>query len=289
MTTTAQAMASYLAELEPTNYHTQTLIPARKDSVVENLTDTFPVTSDMPFWKANLIGSAAKGTIIRPIDDIDVLAVFSDEKNAYAKYRYNSQNFLYRIRQAYDGVSIQQVGARGQAVRVFFKTGGHVDVAPVFFAGDDDYLLPAGNGSWLRTSPFVANQWINAKNAELGSNLKPLIRLLKKWNREHSSRFHSFHLETVTASVFSTIGTNYRDAIAKFFQWAPNHLSVRDPGGHSGDLSAYLTWYARRDLLQSLQTNADRAARALRAEGDGDHTEAKRLWAIVLGSDFLTH
>ena len=288
MATTAQAMTSFLTEIEPTDYHVKTLIPARKSSVVENLTDTFPSTSDMPFSKAYLMGSAAKDTIIRPIDDTDVLAVFSDENGAYAKYRYDSKNFLYRIREAYNGVSIQQVGARGQAVRVFFKGGGHVDVAPVFFAGGDDYLLPAGDGYWLRTSPFVANQWLNGKNADLGHHLKPLIRLLKKWNREHSSRFKSFHLETVTGSMFSRLGSNYRDALAKFFEWAPNHLSVSDPGGHSGDLSSYLTWQGKGDLLQSLRSNAERAARALDAEMSADHAEAKRLWAIILGSDFPT-
>jgi Second Messenger Oligonucleotide or Dinucleotide Synthetase domain len=286
MVTTAQAMASFLAGIEPTAYQSGTLIPARKDSVVENLTGTFPAGSDMPFWKANLIGSAAKDTIIRPIDDIDLLAVFSDENNAYTRYRYDSRGFLYRIREAYNDVSIQQVGARGQAVRVFFQTGGHVDVAPVFFAGAEDYLLPAGDGAWLRTSPFVANQWLSSRNADLGYHLKPVIRLLKRWNREHSSYFKSFHLETVVASVFSSLGSNYRDSLTKFFRWAPNHLPVVDPGGHGGDLSSYLTWQRRQNLLQSLSTNANRADRALLAERDGDHAEAKRLWSIILGSDF---
>jgi hypothetical protein len=106
------------------------------------------------------------------------------------------------------------------------------------------------------------------------------------WNREHSWHFKSFHLETVAGTIFSCLGSNYRDALAMFFEWAQNGLNVNDPGGHSGDLSAYLTWHRRNDLLQALRTSATRAAKALDAESQGDHAEAKRLWAIVLGSVF---
>src|SRR5205823_5162773 len=94
--------------------------------------EAFPAGSSMPFSAAHLMGSARKNTIIRPFEDVDVLAVFSDENNAYTTYRWNSQAFLYRVREAYSGIDAQQVGARGQAIRVFYKTGGHVDVACVF-------------------------------------------------------------------------------------------------------------------------------------------------------------
>lgn len=69
------------------------------------------------------MGSAAKGTTVRPIDDIDVLAVFSNANGAWDSYRFDSQALLYRVRRAYSGLSTAQVGARGQAVRIFFKNG----------------------------------------------------------------------------------------------------------------------------------------------------------------------
>ncbi|MET7990287.1 hypothetical protein ABZU76_05190 [Amycolatopsis sp. NPDC005232] len=286
MSTITQSFSQFLEELEPTEYHIDTLIPARKKSVIENLEEKFPSSSDMPFLRADLMGSAKKGTIIRPIDDIDVLAIFSNEKDAYQKYQWDSKNFLYRIRQAYSGVSIQQVGARGQAVRVFFQTGGHVDVAPVFYSGGDDYLLPSGNGSWIKTSPFKANDWFTKRNQELDYHLKPLVRLLKKWNREHSSRLSSFHLETMAATIFSRLNSNRRTALRDFFDWASGYIIVQDPGGHSGDLSGYLTWSTKQDLLQSFATSRNRCKRAIQAEDLNDVVEARRLWRIVLGEDF---
>lgn len=173
--TTTQAMAAFLDDITVTGYQKTSIIGGRKDTVVENLQSSFPATSDLPFSRAVLMGSAAKGTIVRPIDDIDVLAVFSNENDAWAKYRWNSRAFIYRVREAYNGLSTAQVGTRGQAVRIFFQTGGHVDVAPVFSHGNDIYGLPDGQGGWLNTAPTIANAWFAQKNAELSYNLAPLV------------------------------------------------------------------------------------------------------------------
>ncbi len=284
--TVAQAFTNFLIDISATKYHNETLIPARKRSVLENLEETFPSDSDMPFWKAYLIGSASKGTIITPIEDVDVLAVFTNEKNAYDKYKYDSQAFLYRVKRAYDGVSTQEVGARGQAIRVFFENGGYVDVAPAFWQDGEDYIIPAGDKTWLTTSPIKANAWFEEENKELSYHLKLIVRLVKKWNKEHSSYFSSFHLETMVANTFTSLGSNYRDALMKFFSWAPSSINVFDPGGHSGDLSSYLSYQQRANAIQALNTAHERARKAVEAEEAGDHKEAKRLWSIVLGSDF---
>lgn len=287
MTTTAQAFAQFLEDITITEYQKTSIVAARKNRVTENLTSAFPSTSDLPFSVAKLMGSAAKGTIVRPMDDIDVLAIFSNEKNAWQnQYQYDSQRFLYRIRQAYNGLESVQVGARGQAVRVFFQNGGHVDVAPVFKQSDDNYHLPNGAGGWIMTSPFVANMWYSDKNAQLGSRLSPLVRLLKKWNAAHSKRLQSFHLETIAGTTFTGLSTNQRIGLQKFFEWGGDRLDVYDPGGQSGSLSSYLSWTARDAVRKSLTAASDRALTAIAAEERGDHTEAKRLWKIILGAGF---
>lgn len=284
--TTAQAFSQFLEDITATDNQRSTFIPNRKSSVDRDMETAFPSSSDMPYWKGMLMGSAAKGTIIRPLDDIDVLAVFSNEIGAWSKYAYDSKSFIYRVRNAYNGFKTQQVGTRGQAVRVFYESGGHVDVAPVFLQGNDVYQLPNGTGGWLRTAPTMANAWYGERNKALGYHLGPIVRLLKSWNRAHSKRFRSFHLETVAATTFGSLGSNYRDALQKYFEWAPSYLNVSDPGGYGGDLSTYLTWSGRQELLQALSSAADRAKKANEAEARGDHAEAKRLWRIVLGDGF---
>lgn len=284
--TTAQAFRTFLEDITATDNQKSTFIPNRKASVDEDMGKAFPSTSDMPYWKGILMGSASKGTIIRPLDDIDVLAVFSNENGVWGKYVYDSRAFIYRVRDAYNGFRTQQVGTRGQAVRVFYKSGGHVDVAPVFHQGDDIYHLPNGTGGWLLTAPTIANAWYLERNRVLGYQLGPLVRLLKAWNRAHSKHFRSFHLETVAATTFGSLGSNHREALQKFFEWAPGHLDVSDPGGMGSSLSTYLTYAGRQNLLMALSAAADRARRANEAEDRGDHAEAKRLWRIILGSSF---
>ncbi len=286
--TTTQAFAKFLEDITVTEYQKASIIQGRKNRVVENLSAAFPTTSDLPFLQAILMGSAAKGTIVRPIDDVDVLVVFSNVNNAWTKYQYDSKSFLYRIRKSYDGLSIAQVGARGQAVRIFFVRGGHVDVTPVFSHGNDVYGLPKGDGGWINTAPTVANAWFAKRNSELGYNAAPLARLAKKWNAAHSKRMQSFHLETIAATAFKTLGTSRQNGLAKFFEWAPGHLDVSDPGQQSGSLSSYLSWAARSELVTALGSASDRAQKALAAEASGDHAEAKRLWGIILGSSFPT-
>ena len=80
--TTTQAMAKFLEDITVTDYQKTSIIAARKNRVVENLTAAFPTSSDLPFSSAILMGSAAKSTIVRPIDDIDVLAVFSKDRKS---------------------------------------------------------------------------------------------------------------------------------------------------------------------------------------------------------------
>lgn len=286
--TTAQAFATFLENVTATDYQRNTLIPARKRTVDERLSEKFPSTSDMPYAHGILMGSASKATIIRPVDDVDVLAVFDNVNGSWSKYWNDSKSFIYRIRDAYNGVSIQQVGTRGQAVRVFYDGGGHVDVAPVFRQSGDVYHLPNGTGGWILTAPVVANSWFAQRSKTLDYRLAPLVRLAKAWNRAHSKRMQSFHLETVAATAFASIGTNYRVNLQQFFEWAPKWLDVSDPGGQGGSLSSYLTSTGRQELVRALNAAADRAKRANEAEAGGDHSEAKRLWRIVLGDDFPT-
>ena len=285
--TTYQAFVDFMEAITITDYQQTSIVEGRRNGVADDLGGAFPKTSDLPLVEVRLMGSAAKSTVVRPIDDVDVLAIFSNENRAWQdKYQYDSQAFLYRIRRVYDGFGTTQVGARGQAIRVFYKTGGHVDVAPVFINGDGVYHLPSGNGGWILTAPFLANSWFAEQNRALDYHLAPLVRMLKKWNIAHSKRLKSFHLETMAAHTFSSLSSNRRTSLQKFFEWGGTHLYVSDPGGQSGLLNSYLSLNDERDVKQSFTTASERALKALDAESKGDHEEAKRLWRIILGASF---
>ncbi len=288
MTTTAQAFGAFLEKISPTDAQ-RTDITSKRESTEKYLRTAFSQSSTLPLNRVILIGSAARGTIIRPVNDLDVMAQFTNKDGVFEQYRKDSGAFLQRIRNALDAkTSIGQIGARGQAVRLFYQSGAHVDIAPVFKWNTGGYGLPRGDGGWMTTDPEAQGSWFSERRASVGVNLTPVCRLVRRWNGVHSHRFESFHLEVMVASMFSNLGSNYRDAMKCFFEWGPKWITVGDPAGHSGNLDSYLTTAARTAIKSRFSEALDRAKKALAAEALGDHTEAKRLWRIELGDEFLT-
>lgn len=276
----------FIKDITPIDYYYDTVFPSRLGDAKTDLTAAFPSTKDITFVQAKYLGSASKRTMITPVNDLDILAEFNLDITATWRYSTDSFAFITRIRNAYSGTKTQVVGTRGQAVRVFYQKFGHVDLAPVIRVNATTYKLPDGKGGWLYTSPEVANGWFFDKHKQLDYRLKDLVKLIKKWNSEHSSRLSSFHLETMAAAMFSSLGT-YQDLNLKnFFQHAPSWLDVNDPGGQSGSLSGYLTYTARAEVIRSFEAAYDLAVEASKYESDGDHATAITKWRRILGSDF---
>lgn len=284
--TTAKAFYEFKNKLLLTETQKDTA-KSRRSTTEGYLRDSFPASSDLPLRSTYLMGSAGRETIIRPLDDVDVLAIFTNKNDIFDRlYRYDSKKFLYRVRDALNDYTVQVVGARGQAVRLFYKSAPHVDIAPVFEWSGGGYALPNGSGGWLTTDPYAHHDWIAQRHKDLGYQLKPMVRMLKRWNNVHSKHLKGFHLEVITATVFSSLGGDSRDACEKFFQWAQNYLNVTDPAGHGGDLSAYLTCAGRLAVLSNMESARQRAVKAKAAEASGDHAESIRLWRIIFGEEF---
>lgn len=283
---TAEAFDAFHKRIKLTDIQRQ-MVKDRRANVSEYLTSAFGASSNMPLARTWVIGSAQRGTMIRPLNDIDMMASFSNSEKAFQRYQSNSRNFLYRVRDALNNVSdVKVVGARGQAVRFFYTDGLHVDVVPVFKWSSGGYALPSGDGSWLTTNPDTHQTYLQNKSKGLDGNLRQFIRAMKQWNRSHSSRIKSFHLEMLVATTMSQLDNNSRDAAQVFFGGAKNSLSVPDPAGHSDDLSSYLGWYNRSQVKSSFERAEEQAQRANIAEAKGNHKKAIGIWGTVFGDEF---
>ena len=291
--TVPSAFTEFAAKLKPTATQEQT-IAERRDRVENFLLAKYAAGSIMPLTEAKVIGSAGRKTLIRPINDIDVFAVF-DDSQVWSQYKNDSRQLLYRVREALDEYQVETVGSRGQAVRLFYKDGLHVDITPAFplynilFRNLECYVIPRGDGSWLKTDPYKHGAFMVERNQALGNYLKPLVRLLKRWNNVHSNRLKSFHLEMMAQAVFTSLSSNMRENTQVFFRYAGSSLNVNDPAGYSGNLAASLTQSQREAILQSFNTADAHATRALQAENDGQTEESIRQWRIVFGNEFPSY
>lgn len=290
--TVSQAFTEFAAAIKPTAAQEQT-IAERRSRVEGFLVAKYPSGSTMPLTHVRTIGSAGRKTLIRPLDDVDVFAVF-DDSQVWATYRYDSKQLLYRVREALTGLRVQTIGSRGQAVRLFYTDGLNVDITPAFpvrniFGQPDGYYIPRGDGGWQQTDPYQHHDFMAQRNQALGSYLKPLVRLLKRWNNSHSSRIKGFHLEVITQAVFTALGSSMRRNVQSFFEHAGNHLHVQDPAGYSGDLASGWSWQKHQDVSQSFSTTLAQVQRAQNAEAAGNPAEALRQWRIVFGTGFPSY
>lgn len=271
---------------------TRDKVATRRDAVVAVLRKAFPSTSDVRYQSSRIIGSLGRGTASNPVADIDLMTVLEvDQWLWWKKYRWNSTDFLYRVRRSLDSEStVSKIGARGQAIRLFYADKLYVDVAAMVKYNTGGYGIPNGSGSWLTTNPIRHEEYLDERNIKLEGDLKKVVRFARQWNSAHGSCLRSFHLEMLVTRTFGTtfrkLGTNYRTALRTFFNYNHDYLSVRDPARYSGDLSRYLTWAAKSEVRNSLKAARSHADLALAAETGGDHKEAIRQWGIILGNSF---
>jgi hypothetical protein len=284
--TTAQAFDKFYEKISLTEAQ-RTEMTSKTTATRGYMNTAFPESSNLPLKRLVLIGSADRATIIRPLDDIDVMAEFINKDKIFDQYRTNSGALLQRISKALNAkTSIEKIGARGQAVRLFYQSGAYVDIAPVFKWSNGGFALPNGTDGWITTDPEAQASWLAGRREKLGANLTPVIKIVKRWNRVHSSRLSSYHTEVMAASMFGSLSGNWRSAMMCFFDWAPNYLDVADPAGHSGVLSSYLMADSRSKLKSRLSEAKSRAENAIAYETAGNHQKAKELWRVELGEEF---
>jgi hypothetical protein len=280
--TLSEAFNQFADKITPTANQKVTM-SGRRTKAHEVLQAAF-AGSNMPLLKTKLIGSAGRNTVIRPLDDVDVFAVFDDSR-VWNEYQRDATKLLYRVRDTLNSKYSVTVGSRGQAVRLFFTESPNVEIVPAFAVTTGGYCIPNGK-PWQMTDPYVHETFLTRRNTELGGHLKRLTRFLKRWNAVHSRRFSSFHLELVVQETFSSIGTNSRENCHHFFEWAPQHLDVSDPAGYSGSLMKGVSSSQRQAMTDALKAACERSSKALAAESAGNNAEAIRLWRIVFGDEF---
>ena len=256
------------------------------------------LTAQFHTSKVAPIGSHSKGTAIRGVSDVDVLAVLRREQLRRGDGYVSSDTLLNWIRDDLDQrFASTVVGRNGLAVTLRFGGGEHgVDVVPAVYDrplanGHPLYLIPDGNGGWLNTAPSAHERYLRDANLRSGGKLIRLVRLLKHWRatRTPSIPLSSFHLELVLASEgvaeqvagYSTLVTSALATLAD-----REGAALRDPLHISGLVSAAATAAQRERLVTALDGAVANAVAAYEAEQAGQLSEALYRWELVFNRTF---
>ncbi|QRK05231.1 hypothetical protein JQX13_34240 [Archangium violaceum] len=159
-----------------------------------------------------LSGSYPRATAIRPLDDVDIIFVVdpghwkTPSVGAFPDPGAVLQTFKRALQWRYPETELR-VQRRSIRLQMWHL---NVDVVPALSAdgrGSERLLIPdAENDGWIRSAPKIHGALATEINQRQGELFKPLVKLLKTWNRgaPEELRFKSFCVETIAARLFAS-------------------------------------------------------------------------------------
>lgn len=246
-----------------------------------------------------LTGSYARWTKTKPLQDVDVFCVLHPDEKRYRDK--HPRIILERVEELLiPAYGRDHVAIDGMAVRVDFGVSINaegntddqvmsIDVVPAFSL-NDHFEIPVEDGEWIETDPEIHARLAVDAHAAFDKQWKPLVRMIKKWNRHHGRPVHpSFLLEVMALELLvPPFGNELKFELKSFFADAADRISDEwpDPAGLgsavSDGMSATEKDVARMSLLEAeaLITQALSHARM------GRNEEALRTWRSLFGPLF---
>lgn len=260
-----------------------TTISTRQGNVRDAIKAEFDTLSDF------LTGSYKRDTMIAPLKKADVDIMFALDPKYHKEFTARAllDKAKRALKKAYPNTP--EISRSGQAVTITF-TDFAVDVVVGFNRSGGGYLIANSiTDSYLSTDPTKHVDLWTASNAKHNSMLKPLLKMLKGWNRENGDQFRSFHLEAVCRQVFESLTiASYPSAAQQFFKGAQAYIDsgLNDPAGYGDDLGRYMTQTTKDGVKSRLSTAETRASAAINYATAGKIEDAYERWRLVFGSYF---
>lgn len=256
---------------------------SRRKRIVSLLENAFTILDSFPS------GSIPRETALKGHADLDVIVVLHWQKHIKNK---SPEKLLQEVRDAL-GEYRTNVRKNGQAVTLYYESWPNVDIVPVSKTTNKDgtinhYNVPDVNsGGWLTSRPRKHSTQIQSKVSQCGDKFRPIIRMIKEWNKEHSDLLASFHIEVMAIHIFGGTISDYSWSVFQYFDKAVQLASSPFPyeDGYADD---YLDATQRQEVIKRLEMARDKARDAwyLTYNGRGQHKEAIEIWRQIFGERF---
>lgn len=293
MLSTQDAFAKFRSRLELTEGE-------RKDASQRQLDIRTVMQAAFDIEHDFLTGSYVRWTKTKPLKDVDIFCVLGDDEDHYRDKHPSVLLGATRdvLTKTYgrDHVETQR-----RSVTVDFgvpvvddQTDDQVmsfDVVPAFATGDH-YLIPdvTVESGWTETDPRIHYDLAVKANEAYGGEWKGLVRMMKKWNRQHDKPIKpAFLIEVMALEVlYPPFGGDYRREMQAFFASLAGriHETWPDPASLgpavSDSMGAMQVAEARASLLEAER----QAAHAIHLERTGKQGEALQAWRDLFGPLF---
>ncbi len=292
MRTVAQAFHDFLTDIELKPNEQETASRQQND-LRERLRARMPgIARDI------LVGSYARRTAVRPINDIDIFLTLDPIVHGH---RLSSPPLLLledlqrALRDCYSAPG-PRTRIQGRSVNIEFSSSGiGFDVIPAFGDGyrPGNYDIPDRHRSiWIKTNPERHKEKCIEANDRADGALNQLIKAAKHWNylqrdTNGDKPLRSFHLEVMAYSAFTAAPRNPREGMALLLGHLAHRMafSCPEPAGLGPNLDADLTPAERDRAQRALQHASTRAGEAVRHESTHP-SHAHQCWRELFGAEY---
>ncbi len=184
-----------------------------------------------------LSGSYARNTAIHPLGDVDIIFLIDPTRWKMPLFSFADKpapsdvlkSFAAALRWRYKQTSAftQRRSIRLELYHL------HIDCVPAIAIEGTDYIWVGDrdDDKWIKSSPKHHEVAVTAANRQNKGLLKPLIKILKFWNRNlpSTTRVRSFVIETIAVTLFSKVPfKSLEEGVFLFFDFVANFKD----GGH---------------------------------------------------------
>lgn len=255
------------------------------------------IKSDFDTRRVFIAGSHWKKTAVKWYSDIDIFVVMAKEEAKKWAPDFNSFTLMKRLRNSVHGTFPNNlVRVDRQAVVARFNQGDYlIDAVPAIFESFDKqrkapiYLIPSGNGKWIRTCPDHQKSVLEENHRTSGNKLKSLVRAMKWWAscREVTASLSSLYIENLIMACQISLDQTYLESMTEIFGILKKHKlpAIKDPIGLSGYFQPLKRTSQLDAALVTVEACYNRARKALEYESKGNDRNADALWKSIFNGN----
>jgi hypothetical protein len=238
-----------------------------------------------------LTGSYARWTKTKPLKDVDIFFVLNAEKEGHY-LKKPSRELLEAFRKVLAAqYGEDKVCTNRRSVRVDFGIREEeaedkvmsIDAVPAF-SEKNAYLIPdpATSADWTKTDPEIHAEKATVANKAFSKEWKPLVKMIKSWNRNHGKPIKPPFLIEVMALdlLYPPFSGGYIYELKSFFATAAEriHETWDDPAGLGPPVSDEMDQTKRAEAVTKLREAGKNIDYAIQLVRQGKNGEALRVW-----------
>lgn len=191
------------------------------------------------------------------------------------------------IKEAVKDKTITDPIDKKNCVRIVYANDYHVDL-PIYGKYDGtSYLACLADVQWIQSEPIkLANWFINKVNSK-GEQLRIIVRYLKAWANNKTSKMPSGLILSVLASQYFSSDEqddkSFSETIKNIYDKIRDTFEVKNPVDPTEDLTNRLTDIQKNNFIDALKQLIHSSETAL---GDEDKEKATKTWREEFGDRF---